>query len=182
MTSMIFPFRRGRMAIEVGRAAFCALLCLWLAWRSFDPQFYDGRFGGEFGEIAAWLRTNPIWVRVATWLVVAPFFGFGVVVYVRRWTSGLAPLVLSKQGVTAFAGRGLEQPTIPWSSIRKMHTIHSFLLIKGEPLQRMPQQKGRLRTIIVQPFAIGETVASLQKKIRKYRASLPAPARRSPHS
>jgi hypothetical protein len=168
-----FRYSASRMLRWIGLFALGWAVLLWIAWRSFDPHFYNSEsFGARYAWVSALLRDSPVFVRVGIWVLFALASAFGAWVFLRRWVSGAAPLVLSPRGITAFTGAGLERRTVPWDEISQFSAVRSNLIVTGRPIDRGELRKARAAEIVVNTSMIGETCETLQEKICSYRAGL----------
>jgi len=166
-----FRFSPQRMTLWAFLFAVLTAGCLWMAWRSFDPHFYD-HSTGRYAWAGDLLRDSPVWLRIGVWVACALLFALGGSTFLRRWISGIAPLVLSPQGITGFTGAGLERCTIAWRDVGNISASRSNLIVNGTPVDQGGVRRPKAPTIAVNMAMIGEKFALLMEKIRGYHASL----------
>jgi hypothetical protein len=147
-----------------------------MAYLSLNPAFYDMKQSNRYMWVGETLRSFPIWARVSIWVLLGLICVLGGSIFLRRWFSGLPPLVLSAQGITGFTkGFGLARLTIPWEEVTKVQALQSNAFIYGTVMDTGGIRKPKPPLVVVHLSMIGRKFDVLIAEIASYRQRLSAP-------
>ncbi len=167
-----FRFRPVKMAIWMLFLAAIVAMMAWMSFASLDPDFYNAHETSRYRWVGELMNDLPIWLRSGFWAALAAICAWASWLFLRRWISGLPPLVASPEGVTGFVGAmGIRRLTIPWQEISKVQLVQSNLFLHGAPVDKGGIRKPKAPVIAVNLSMIGEKHPALMTKLEEYRSS-----------
>jgi hypothetical protein len=170
-TTLEFRYAPVRMTLWVLFFAAIVVMFGYMAFKSLAPEFYQSQTGGRYRWVTEMMDGLPIWSRVGIWALLGLICAWAGWLFLRRWLSGMAPLVASQDGLTGFTGMtALRRLTIPWSDLSEVRSAQSNLFFSGKKPERSGLRKPIAPTIAVNLSMIGVKQEALMQKLAAYRA------------
>lgn len=139
----------------------------YLAIRTLEPGFGVGAHADRGAWVIDLLNTLPVFARVGAIAAFGALHLAGGLSLFFHWRCGLAPLVLSKEGVTGFKSWSGRQ-TIPWDEITKLYSsygnFHVYSKGKGN--------KWKGKALSVSLFLVGSNHEALAREINTFQSRL----------